>query len=287
MENKDEIQTIQHEVPVYEQAERAAYDLQISTAKKFPRNTAKFIDNVIATVTIDEETAATCGYSIPRGNKQIQGPSVHLARIVAQFYGNLRVEKRGNMISDKYITAEAVAFDLESNYALKVETRAKILDRYGKRYNEDMINITMLAIMAKAERNAIYGIIPKAFTNKAYKAAQLKLTGDLSTDQKLSAARKKMFDTFLSEFDVKEAEVLSIFGKTSSTQITAEDIASLRGLYQALKDGDTTIDIAFQREKGENENGETVKQKADDFDKDKEPDLKKEKEIFPDAEKQQ
>jgi len=282
MKNQNDIQIIENEMPVYEQAERAAYDLQISTAKKFPRNIAKFIDNVIATVSMDEETAATCGYSLPRANKQIQGPSVHLARIIAQFYGNIRVEKKGGMISDKYITAAAMAFDLESNYALKVEARAKILDRYGNRYNEDMINTTMLATMAKAERNAIFGVIPKSFIEKAYKAAQKKLTGDLSSEQKLSAARKKMTEVFLKEFDVSETEILMIFGKTALTQINAEDIASLRGLYQSIKDGDTTVDIAFKREKGENEDGEEVKKKADEFDNDKEPDQKKEKELFKD-----
>ena len=284
-QKQDDIQIIEHETPVYEQAERAAYDLQISTAKKFPRNIAKFMDNVIATVSMDEETAGTCGYSLPRANKQIQGPSVHLARVMAQFYGNLRVEKKGGMISDKYVTAAAMAFDLESNYALKVEARAKILDRYGNRYNDDMINTTMLAAMAKAERNAIYGVIPKAFVEKAYKAAQQKLTGDLSDEQKLSAARKKMTEVFLKDFDVTEAEILTLFGKTSLTQINAEDIASLRGLYRAIKDGDTTVDIAFQREKGENEDGEEVKKKADEFDNDKEPDLDKEKKLFPDNKK--
>ena len=280
MKKQNEIQIIEKEMPVYEQAERASYDLQISTAKKFPRNIPRFMDNVTATITISEEIAAACGYSLPRAKKQIQGPSVHLARIMGQFYGNLRIEKRGNMISDKYVTAEAMAFDLESNYAIKVEARRKIIDRYGNRYNDDMINTTMLAAMAIAERNAIFGVIPKGFIEQAYKTAQKKLTGDLSTDQKLSSARKKMFDVFLKEFDVKEIEILNIFGKTSSTQINAEDIASLRGLYQALKDGDTTVDIAFQREKGENEDGEKVKLKADEFDDDKEPDQEKEKKLF-------
>jgi hypothetical protein len=271
----DEIQIIQNEMPVYEQGERASYDIQISTAKRFPRNLAKFNDNVIATVTISEEVAAVCGYTLPRAQKQIQGPSVHLARIMAQYYGNLRVEKRGTMISDKYLTAEAIAFDLESNYAIKVEARRKILDRYGKRYNDDMINTTMLAAMAVAERNAILAVIPKGFVDEAYKAAQQKLTGDLSDEKKLSLARKKMVEIFLKEYDVKEPEILSIFGKTSITQINQEDIASLRGLYRALKDGDTTVDNAFQREKGENENGETVKEKADEFADDKPP-----KELF-------
>lgn len=267
----DNLQVIETEIPVYEQSERAAYDLQISTAKRFPRNLARFNDNVIATVTINDETAATCGYALPRAGKQIQGPSVHLARIMAQNYGNLRVEKRGSMISDKYVTAEAMAFDLETNYAIKVEARRKILTSSGQRYNDDMINTTMNAAMAVAERNAIFAVIPRGFVDQAYKSAQQKLTGDLSDDKKLSAARKKMVDTFLKDYDVKESEILNVFGKTALTQINPEDIATLRGLYQSLKDGDTTVNVAFQRDAGENKDGESVKNQADDFNNDAAP----------------
>ena len=54
----------------------------------------KSLDNSIFIVTLDEETASTCSYSLPRANKVITGPTVHLAKIIAQNWGNLRVEAK-------------------------------------------------------------------------------------------------------------------------------------------------------------------------------------------------
>jgi len=265
IEEKNEIQIIEHEIAPYEQSQRAQIDIAVATAKKYPRNLSKFKANVIATVTIDEKTASVCGYTLPRGDKKIHGASVHLARILAQNYGNLRVEKHGLMIGDNYLTAEATCLDLETNYGERVEVRRKIISKNGQRYNEDMINMTMMAAMAVAERNAILAVIPRGFTDAAYEAAQHKLTGDLSDEEKLTAARQKALDYFLKNYDVKEEEVLNVFGKTSKTQLTSEDLASLRGLMQSLKDGDTTVDEAFMRETGDNPDGEGVKNKADNF----------------------
>ncbi|MQY76222.1 MAG: hypothetical protein GH155_01165, partial [Spirochaeta sp.] len=123
------------------------------------------MDNSVVTVTMSDATARSCGYELPRGGKKIKGPSVHLASILAQNYGNMRVEARVSEVSDKYVSAESVAHDLETNFAVKVEVRRKILDRYGKRYNEDMIQTTGLAAAAVAYRNAVLRVIPRAITD--------------------------------------------------------------------------------------------------------------------------
>ena len=223
------------------------FDVQIATAKRYPRELMRVVDNAIAIVVRDEKTASTCSYSLPKGGKQIKGPSVHLARIIAQLYGNLRMEVYASNITATTVSATAVAFDLESNYAVKIEAVRKILDKYGKRYNEDMVNTTMQAAMAVAERNAIFKIIPKSIIDQIYEAAQRKLTGDLSTEEKLIAKRKEVISFFKKTYDVEEKEILKLYGKQTFSQITAEDIASLRGFVQALKDGDTTIDDTFDR----------------------------------------
>ncbi len=228
-----------------------AFDIQVSTAKRYPRNVMRVIDNAIATVVRNEAVAATCGYALPKAGKQIQGPSVHLARIIAQFYGNIRVQVRAGEIGHKHVTASAIAFDLESNYAIQVDSRRKILDKNGNRYNDDMINTTMLAAMAIAERNAIFKVIPQALIDEVYSAAKHKLTGDLSDEKKLVARRKTMFDFWLKNYDVTEADILEMFGKQTAAQITADDIATLIGLQQSLKDGETTIEQQFTRFKKE------------------------------------
>ncbi len=263
----DEIKMIDSEVPVYQQQQRAEIDSQIATAKAYPRDLRRCVENAIITVTMSRETAASCGYELPRGTKKIKGPSVHLAAILAQNYGNLRAEARVSEVSAKYVSAEAVAFDLETNYAFKIEVRRKILDRYGKRYNDDMIHTTGLAAAAVAYRNAILRIVPRAITDKVYKAAQNMITGDLSDEQKLLKARTTWIKTYKSKYEATEDEILSLCGVKAVTGINQDQIATLIGVDQAIKDGDTTIDEALLRNKGENRDGEKVAEK--DFSNDK------------------
>jgi molybdopterin converting factor small subunit len=223
------------------------FDTQIVTAKKYPRNINNFLNNAIATVTRSEATASTCMYALPRGGKKIPGPSVHLARIMSQLYGNLRVQVKAGEIGLTFVTASAIAFDLETNYAIQVDSRRKITDRNGKRYNEDMINITMLVAMAIAERNAIFKVIPKALVDELYGAAQRKITGDLSSEEQMTLKRKETVNFFDKHYGVKEADLLELLGKTTINQVTADDIVTLRGLHNALKDGETTVEEQFPR----------------------------------------
>src|SRR5690606_31811600 len=115
-----ELEVIQQVSPevVYQQ-DKAAIDVQIATAKHYPRNIKRSTENALAIATMDKQTAETCTYAVPRGGKKITGPSVHLARILAQTWGNLRIEAKVVDISATQLTSEAVCFDLETNLAIK------------------------------------------------------------------------------------------------------------------------------------------------------------------------
>jgi len=233
------------DIETIEAGNRAEYDIQITTAKKYPRNLTRVRDNVITIATMNKETAETCRYALPRGGKTLSGPSVHLARIMAQQYGNLRVDSRVKQITDKQIISEAVCFDLETNYAVKVEVRRSIVNKYGDRFNDDMITVTGNAASAIAYRNAVLAVIPKSITDSAYNASIRMITGDLTSEDKLIAARKKAIDYFKDNYKVSEDQVLKAIGVRTVGQVRAEQIADLRGLEQSLKDGDTTPDEAF------------------------------------------
>lgn len=281
MKENEEIQIVPNDMTVYEQSIRAEVDVMISTAKKYPRNLERFMNNAKYAATHSEAAALKCGYTLPRGDKKIQGASVHLARIMAQNFGNMRVAAKGLSISDTYVTAEAVCIDLETNMGVRVETRQKILDKYGKRYNDDMINITMLACIAKAERNAILRVIPSTFTDEIYLAAQQKLIGETKDEKKLNAVREKALKAFKDKYNVDSETILKYFGKQKVEQLDAEDVTSLRGLYQALKDGDATLEGTFGSD--ENPDGEKVRDKADRFEQEQESETQPadESELFP------
>jgi hypothetical protein len=248
----EEIETaIQITPEIVYQQDKAAIDMQISTAKAYPRNIKRATENALAIVTIDAETAKVCTYSVPRGGKAITGPSVHLAKILAQTWGNLRIEAKVVAIDATQITSEAVCFDLESNLAIKTQVKRSITGRQG-RFNEDMITVTGNAANSIALRNAILSVIPRSVVDKVYNTAKQVITGDVSDKNKLIAKRKQVFDGLKDTFSLTEKEILSAVGKAAIDHVTADDLVVLIGIGTAIRDGDTTVEQAF---KGVKENG--------------------------------
>lgn len=241
-----ELEVVQQIAPevVYQQ-DKAAIDMQITTAKAYPRNIKRATENAIAIVSIDAETAKTCTYSVPRGGKAITGPSVHLAKILAQVWGNLRVEAKVVAIEATQITSESVTFDLENNLAIKTQVKRSIMGKHG-RYNDDMITVTGNAANAIAMRNSILSVIPRAIVDKVYNAAKHTITGDVSDETKLIAKRKQVIDALKDTYSVTEAEILKAVGKAALAHINADDLVVLIGVGTAIKDGDTTVEQAFR-----------------------------------------
>lgn len=225
-----------------DRAERANIDIQVSTAKQYPRSISRCANNAVAIATMDKDTAQSCGYALPRGGKPITGPSVHLAKIIAQQYGNLRAEAKVVEITDKQVVSRGTAWDLENNYAVSFEVRRSIIGRNGNRFSDDMITVTGNAANSIAYRNAIFGIVPKSITDKAYKAAQHLITGDLSDEEKLIKRRDGAVKHFIDTYGITEEEVIKLCGKHTVNQIQADEIALLLGFAQSLKDGDTTVE---------------------------------------------
>jgi hypothetical protein len=251
METTTELETIQQVSPevVYLQ-DKAAIDIQISTAKAYPRNIRRAVDNALAIVTMDPAIAATCNYAVPRGGKKVSGPSVHLAKIIAQVWGNMRIDAKVVDIDQARITSESVCWDLESNLAVKTQIKRSITGKTG-RFSEDMITVTGNAANSIALRNAILSVIPKGIVDKVYNAAKQTITGDVSDKNKLIAKRVEVFAGLRDAFGVSDKEILFAVGKAAIDFVDADDIITLVGVGQAIRDGDTTVDQAF---KGENTN---------------------------------
>ena len=234
-----------YDIETIEAGQRAEYDIQIATAKKYPRNLTRVKDNCLAIVQMSKEMAETCRYTLPRDGKSLSGPTVHLARVIVQQYGNIRVDARVKQITDKQIISEACVFDLETNYACKVEVRRSIVTKYGKRFSDDMVTVTGNAANAIAFRNAVFSVIPQMITDLCYKAAIRMITGDLTNEDQLLKVRNSAIKYFMDTYGVTEEQVLKSIGLKSKNQIKSEQIADLNGLKQSLKDGDTTPEEVF------------------------------------------
>ena len=226
--------------------EKANVDVQVATAKQFPRNVTRAIQNSIVMATIDPETAQMMRYALPRGGKPITGPSVHLAKLIVSNWGNVRAEAKVVQITDSQVVSRGTCWDLENNVATAIEVRRNIKGKNGQRFSDDMITVVGNAANSIAFRNAVFSVIPKAVTDKVYRAAQECITGDLSDEAKLLQKRTNCLKFFNDEYGITEEEVIKLCGKQTVNQIKADEIALMLGIYQSLKDGDTTVEEVME-----------------------------------------
>ena len=225
---------------------RSEIDMQIATAKQYPRDLKTVLSNIRAYATMDEETAEDCFYALKRGygNDQqlIEGLSVRLAEIFVASWGNIRVATRIIGNDGKTITAQGVCHDLETNVAVNVEVKRRITDKQGRTYSEDMQVVTGNAASAIAFRNAVFKVIPKAVTKKVIgeiKQAAIGQANDL--EQKRSATIN-----WFEGRGVSVDQILRYVEADCVDSIDAEKLLTLRSTANAIKEGTTTVAETFQ-----------------------------------------
>lgn len=226
--------------------ERVQVDVQISTAKKYPRNVQAVKTAMLGIATLDEETAAACFYSLPRGGKNIQGPSVRLAEIALSSYGNVKAATRiltVEMGSNPHCVVQAVVHDMERNVCYAVEKRRRIIGKKSKggKPDEDDINLAVNAGSAIAFRDAVFKVVPGALVKSVYEAAKKVAVGDVKS---IVAQRQKVFDRF-KQMGVSEDRILVSLDKKKTDEVTLGDLEHLIGIGTSLRDGQTTIEEAF------------------------------------------
>lgn len=222
---------------------KAEIDQQITTARQFPRSVKRASDNILSLATLDAEAAAECIYALPRAGKAITGPSIRLAEIIAGQWGNCRVAARVVDVNraEKYVEAEGVFHDLETNSATKATVRRRIVDSKGRIYTDDMIIVTGNAACSIARRNAILAGVPRAVWRRAEDAARSVIKGDVKT---LSERREKAMQAF-AVYGVTPDQIFAALGVAGDQEITLEHIPILVGMYSALKNGEATVEEMF------------------------------------------
>lgn len=252
---------------IYEAHTRAEIDTAIATAHRFPRNEVTAANKVIACVAGSLEVAKSCKYMLPRAGKHIEGPSVHLARIIAQKWGNLRVWTKTIGHDGKTLTAEGICHDLETNYAFRSEFKIRITGKDGKTYSDDMLVVTGMNAQAKALRNAVFAVVPKELIDKALEAADEKVLGKLSDATTFIKNRNETMDMLVKKLGIPEDRILKHYNRGNVNSITVEDLKNMIALAVAIKDGFMDIASAFpltEAEKGEAFDAKIKAKKADD-----------------------
>jgi len=223
---------------------RGEIDVQVSTAKRFPRSIRQFNQELLEMATLDENIAAQCFYAVPRDGKTIEGPSARFAELAASAWGHMRIEGRIVNEDDRFVTGRGVSWDMQRNVAIAYEVRRRITDRNGRKYKDDMITVTGNAAASIALRNAILKNIPKPFWEPAYLAARLVAVGNAQT---LADRRAAMLGYF-QKMGAAPARVFAALGVQGEQDITLDQLATLKGIATAIKEGDTTVDQAFPPE---------------------------------------
>ncbi len=233
-------------VEVLEAINRAEVDIQIATAKKYPRDINEALNKIATYAKMDKETAEDCFYVLRRrgANGQenvIEGLSVRMAEIIAGAWGNIRVQTRITGNDGKMITAQAICHDLETNYAVSKEVNRRITDKFGRTYSEDMQVVTGNAASSIAFRNAVLAVIPKAITKKVINEVKQVALGQ-SID--LEQSRQNII-IYFKKIGVSEEQILSYLDINSINEIDQAKVFELRATANAIKEGTTTVQETF------------------------------------------
>ena len=219
-------------------------ECQVTIAQRYPRSIKNFRSEVSEMACLDEETAASMFYALPRGGKKIEGPSARFAEIVGAAYGNLRYGARIVGIEGNFIVAEGVCFDTQKNVSMTIQVRRRITNSAGVKFNDDMIQVTGNAACSIALRNAIFKVVPFSLVKEIYEDAKKTSLGKaMSTKER----RTKAMEWF-AKAGVTEQTVLESLGRKGVDDIDMDDLITLRGLMTAIKEGEVSIESAFENE---------------------------------------
>lgn len=238
-----EVLDLQHESRIHAELER-----QMEWALKHPREQQHAIAEALALATVDDETAASCYYTLARKdresgeNKPIEGPSVRLAEILTYTWRHLLVDTRMVALTERFVTSRGACRDLERGNTFAFEVTRRITTRFGKTYSDDMIATTAMAAGSIALRNAIFKVVPSPIWRPVYVKCREMAMG---SDKDLLANWKKVVTYFERECLVGEAHLLAWLGIRGTQELQRVHVGRLRGLATAIREGEQSIAEAF------------------------------------------
>lgn len=216
---------------------RAVQEVQASLviAKRFPRDVNSTFTKIIESckrITL----AKSAFYSYPRGGEVISGPSIRLAEVIAQNYGNLdfgvREIERRNGVS----IAEAYCWDLETNTKqTKIfEVNHELYTKKGVKKLTDPRDIYEIVANngARRLRACILGIIPADITEAA--VMQCKQTLAKGGGEPITDRIRKLVVAF-NDLGVNQ-EMLEKRLSHKIELTTVEEIVELTGIFTSLRD---------------------------------------------------
>jgi hypothetical protein len=219
--------------------DKTMIDVEISTAKAYPRDEASSLKKIEDIATRNSQIAAQCFYLVPRGKTSIEGVGIRFAEIVAKCWGNLKIATRIIKNDGKKIVAQGIAYDLENNVAASQEVEVRITDKEGRMYSDDMQIMAANAAASKAYRNALFKVVPPILLEELEIKIKKKINAS-PMDTRLT----NMF-SFFAELGLSEQAIMKYLNVRTRKEITSEMVMNMTSIATALKEGDTTIEEVF------------------------------------------
>ena len=209
----------------------------IIMAKKFPRDQFAAYNRIMEACK-RKSLAEVAQYEFPRGGEKVTGPSIRLAEVLAQNWGNIStgiIELEQNYGESKVM---AFAWDLETNYreerifSVKHERKAKGVI---KKLDDPRDIYELVANLgARRKRSCILAVIPKDIVEAA--EAQCEETLKKDNSKPLVDRIRDMFEKFQSNFGVSK-EMIEEFIGCRAEAFTERDVMKLARVYNSLRDG--------------------------------------------------
>lgn len=243
--------------------ERAAVEARFVMAARFPRS----IDSArlrILDACKRPRFAESARYSKPVGKSRVEGLSIRFAEEAARGWGNLDVTAMVVFDDGERRIYRVTGTDLETNATQSQDVLIeKVVERrqprqgqtvIGQRQNtkgetvylieasEDELHNKVNAMIAKARRNIILTLIPSDISEEADETIQEVVRARDTKDP--AGARKQILNAFWGLGVTPEA--VTEFMQKPLEQLNPAELSTLRAIYTAIKDGETTWAAAIE-----------------------------------------
>ena len=228
-------------------ANREAQEVQAAVfmAKRFPRDENAALSRISQTCQ-RRGLAEKAIYTYPKGGQNVTGPSIRLAETIAQAWGNLQCGVVELEQAEGESKCMAYCWDIETNFrdtkiftvshSIKTKNGTKVLTDPREIY-EHVANQG-----ARRKRACILTVIPKDVTDSAIEACQKTLASGYK--EPLLDRLRKMVNVFQNEFSVPLESIEKYMGYKLDS-FTEMDMVTLRGVYTAMKEGNSKREDYF------------------------------------------
>lgn len=181
-------------------------------------------------------------YSFKRGNGEVEGPSVKLAREIARVWGNIRTGLDIIAMTKDKIRIRQWAWDLETNTKLALEDefdrviwRKKNGSLVAMEPQERDLRELIFRHGAILERNCLLKLFPEWLVADAQRKANETLVEDVKKNRSSSLTR--ILGAF-KDLGVDQAELEKFLGHKLE-ECKDETVVELRKVYQSIRDGNS------------------------------------------------